>query len=83
MSRRLQNDPGKLALAARVRQETTLPIRWIAAQLQMGSPKSLRPMLYDGIYRNEQPATQAVPRKATCRQLQFEPLVDPFPDALR
>lgn len=36
---------------------------------------SLRPMLYDWIHPNEQPATQAVPRKATCRQLQFEPLV--------
>ena len=56
----------ELALAARVRQETTLPIRWIAARLQTGSPKSLRPMLYDGIHPNEQPATQAVPRKATC-----------------
>ena len=75
LSCRLKNDPGKLALAARVRRETTLPIRWIAARLQMGSPKSLRPMLYDWIHHNEQPATQAVPRKATCRQLQFEPLV--------
>ena len=55
----------KLALAARVRQETTLPSRWIAARLQTGSPKSLRPMLYDGIQPNEPPATQAVPRKAT------------------
>jgi hypothetical protein len=45
----------KLALAAWVRQETTLPIRRMAAWLQMGSPKSLRPMLYDWILPNEQP----------------------------
>ena len=64
----------KLALAARVRQETTLPIRWIAARLQTGSPQSLRPMLYDWIDQNEHPATQAVPRNATYRELQFEAL---------
>ena len=57
-----------------------MPIRWIAARLQMGGPKSLPPMLYDWIYHNEQPGTQAAPRKATCRQVQFEPLVDLFPE---
>ena len=61
----------KLALAAWVRQETTLPIRWLAARLQMGSPKSLRPMLYDGIHPNEPPATPAVPR--TQRTVNFRP----------
>ena len=66
MSHFWTNESPKLALAARVRQETTWPIRWIAARLQMGSPKSLRPMLYDWIHPNEQTATQAVPRKATC-----------------
>ena len=49
----------------------------MAARLQRGSPKSLRPMIYDWIHPNEPPATQAVPRKATCRQLQFQPLVCP------
>jgi hypothetical protein len=34
--------PGK-----RGRQETTLPIWWIAARVHMSSPKSLRPMLCD------------------------------------
>jgi len=45
LSSRLKNDSGKLAMAARVRQETTLPIKWIAARLQMGASKSLKPML--------------------------------------
>jgi len=39
---RLKNDSGKLAMAARVRKETTLPIKWIAARLQMGTSKSLK-----------------------------------------
>ena len=34
---RLKNDPGKLAVAARARQETTLPVKWIAERLQMGT----------------------------------------------
>jgi len=39
---RLKNDSGKLAMAARVRKETTLPSKWIAASLQMGTSKSLK-----------------------------------------
>jgi hypothetical protein len=71
------SDSSKLALAARVRQQTTMPILWMATRLHMGSPKSPRPMLYDWIHSNEHPATQAIPMQATCRQLQFEPLVWP------
>ena len=56
LSCRWKPDPDKLALAAWVRQETTLPIRWMAARLHMGSPKSLWPMLYDWIHPNEHPA---------------------------
>jgi len=32
----------RLAMAARVRKETTLPSKWIAASLQMGTSKSLK-----------------------------------------
>ena len=39
---RLKNDSGKQAMAARMRKETTLPIKWIAARLQMGTSKSLK-----------------------------------------
>jgi len=31
LAARLRSDPGKLAIAARLRSETTLPIKWIAA----------------------------------------------------
>jgi len=41
-----KNDPQKLALAARLRRETTLTIRQIAQRLQMGSWKSLNNHLY-------------------------------------
>jgi hypothetical protein len=42
---RLKNDSGKLAVAARVRKEPTLRIKWIAARLHIGTSKSLKLML--------------------------------------
>ena len=35
-----KNAPGKLALAARLRRETTLSLKWIAARVQLGTSKS-------------------------------------------
>ena len=37
---RRKSDPGKLALATRLRRETTLTTGWIVARLQMGTRKS-------------------------------------------
>jgi hypothetical protein len=34
---RRRSDPGKRTIAARLRSETTLPIRWIAARVQIGT----------------------------------------------
>ncbi|MHB8522793.1 MAG: transposase [Limisphaerales bacterium] len=45
---RAKSDPAKLALAARVRRETTLTIRWIAGRLHLGSWKSLNAKLHRG-----------------------------------
>ncbi len=42
----LKGDPAKLALAARLRRETTLTVRQIAERLHMGSWKSLNNKLY-------------------------------------
>ena len=39
----LKNDPRKLAIAVRLRNETTLPIKWIAARLQMVRPRAPGP----------------------------------------
>ncbi len=72
---RLKNDPGKLGLAARVRKETTLPIKWIAQRLQMGTAKSLEPMLLDWMHEQEKPARQPSRTRSSCEQLQFQPPV--------
>jgi len=68
---RLKNDPGKLAMAARVRKETVLPIKWIAARLQMGSSKSVKSMLHQWLHAHEKPA----PKNPRCAQLEFQPTV--------
>ena len=46
LAARLKKDPGKLAMVARVRKETTLPIKGMAGRLQLGTAKSARATLY-------------------------------------
>ena len=46
LTRRLKSDPGKLEIATRVRNETTLPVKWIAHRLHMGSWKSATTRLH-------------------------------------
>ncbi len=36
---RRRSDPGKLVIAVRLRNETTLPVKWIAARVQIGTAK--------------------------------------------
>ena len=43
---RRRSDPGKLAIAARLRSETTLPIKWIAARAQIGTAKGAKSVLH-------------------------------------
>jgi hypothetical protein len=40
LAKRHKGDPGKLALAARLRRETTLPMKWISTRLPMGTWRS-------------------------------------------
>jgi hypothetical protein len=42
LARRRKTDPEKVAIAQRLRRETPLSLRWIAAALHMGSPYTLR-----------------------------------------
>ena len=65
----LKSDPRKLAIAARLRKETTLPIKWIAARLRMGTTKSARSMLH---------RWRQLQEKSPCTQLQFQPMADHF-----
>jgi hypothetical protein len=37
LEQRRKGDPGKVAVARRLRQETTMSLKWIAHRLQMGS----------------------------------------------
>jgi hypothetical protein len=69
LSARLKNDPAKLRMAARVRKETTLPIKWIATRLQMGTSKSAKPMLYEWMRTDGEHTENAGPYA----QLRFQP----------
>ena len=52
---RPKSDPAKLAIAARLRRKTTLPLPWIAARLHMGTWKSLNANLHRWRKANEKP----------------------------
>jgi putative transposase len=47
LAQRHKTDPGKVSIGARLRRETTLPMRWIADRLQMGTWKSTRARLQE------------------------------------
>ena len=47
LARRRKNDPDKLAIAARLRRETTLTIKSIAAKVHLGSPKSAKTRMHE------------------------------------
>jgi len=53
LSRRRKSDPAKLAIAARLRRETTLTLPWIAARLQAGTWKCLNAKLHRWRKANE------------------------------
>ena len=44
---RRKGDPVKIALARRLRQETTMPLKWICHRLEMGSWKAVNRRLYE------------------------------------
>ena len=53
LRQRPKSDTAKLALAARLRRETTLTLPWIAARLQAGTWKSLNAKLHRWRKTNE------------------------------
>lgn len=46
LEQRAKGDPGKVALAARLRAETAVTVRWIAERLAMGAPGYVNHLLY-------------------------------------
>jgi putative transposase len=47
LASRRKGDPVKMALARRLRQETTMPLKWICGRLKMGSWKAVNQRLYE------------------------------------
>ena len=61
LASRRKSDAGKLALAARLRQQTTLPLKWIAKRLWLGTSKSANSKVHQWM-RAEQ--ASGMPRRA-------------------
>jgi hypothetical protein len=57
--RRRKNDPDKLAIAARLRRETTLTLKAIAARVRLGTSKSANARLHK--WMRKSPATKTKP----------------------
>jgi hypothetical protein len=70
---RWRSDPGKLASAARLRSETTLPIKWIAARVQTGTAKGAKSVLHHLAQSQDQRQTASA--LEPCAQLQFQSAV--------
>jgi hypothetical protein len=48
-----KSDPKKLALASRLRRETTLSLKWIAGRVGLGTSKSANSKLHHWMRANE------------------------------
>jgi hypothetical protein len=46
LGRRAKGDAGKVVVAARLRAETAVTVKWIAERLQMGAPGYVHHLLY-------------------------------------
>jgi len=70
---RRRSDPGKLAMAARLRNETTLPIKWIAARVQVGTAKGAKSVLPHLAQSQDQRKTASA--LEPCAKLEFQSTV--------
>jgi hypothetical protein len=70
---RRRSDPGKRAIAARLRSETTPPIKWIAARVQIGTAKGAKFALPHLAQSQDQ--RQAASAIEPCAQLEFQSAV--------
>jgi REP element-mobilizing transposase RayT len=73
LSTRRRSDPGKLAIAARLRSETTLPIKWIAARVQIGTAKGAKTLLHYLPHGQHPRKTSSATKQ--CAQLEFQSTV--------
>jgi len=68
---RRRSDPDKLAIAVRVRNEITLPVKWIAARVQIGTAKGAKSVLHRSGRGQHKPARADAPSP----QLEFQSTV--------
>ena len=73
LATRRGSDPGKAAIAVRLRSETTLPVKWIAGRVQLGTAKGTKSVLH----RLGRGPRQHKPARADepCTQLEFQSTV--------
>jgi hypothetical protein len=76
LATRRRSDPGKLAIAARLRSETTLPIKWIAARVQIGTAKGAKSVVHH--LPQSQDQRKAARALEPCAQLEFQSAVGPL-----
>jgi hypothetical protein len=50
---------GKLVLAARLRRETTMPLKWIAGRVRLGTSKTANSNLHRWMRANPKPGAEA------------------------
>lgn len=70
---RRRSDPGKLALADRLRKETTLPVKWVAMRVQIGTTKGTKSMLHHLAHGKQQ--GKAAKASKSSEQLEFQSTV--------
>jgi hypothetical protein len=73
LAARRRSDPDKLAIAVRLRNETTLPVKWIAARVQIGTAKGAKAVLHRS-GRGKHPHKPARADEP-CAQLEFQSTV--------
>jgi hypothetical protein len=69
LATRRRSEPGKLPIAVRLRNKTTLQVKWIAARVQIGTAKGAKAVLH----RSGRGQHQPKPARADepCAQLEF------------
>ena len=72
LAARRRSDPGKLAIAVRLRNETILPVKWIAARVQIGTAKGAKAVLHRSGRGHQHKLAQA---DQSCAQLEFQSTV--------
>ena len=71
----VQAHPDKLAIALRLRNETTLSSKWIAARVRIGSSKGAKSMLPRWVHRQENTRAGQARAGRAGAQLEFESTV--------